>query len=217
MLKKERERFYYLIFFALFCLQFTLQQIATMDSIINSLVPVFSLQAYHNGEFNVITNKSLFGKWSILYFYPADFSPVTPSGLLELAQTQKEFQAIGCEVYTISTDSHFVHKAWHDLSAEIQNTTFPMLADPSGSLCRALGVMKEEEGVAAPSTFVANPEGKIKLVEIHDECISFSANELMRKVKAAIFLSNNPGEVCPAKWTEGEPTLKPSIDLVGKI
>jgi len=188
-----------------------------MDSIINSTIPGFSLQAYHEGAFKIITNKDVLGKWTILFFYPADFSFICPTELEDLANKQEEFKNMGIEIYSISTDSHFVHKAWHDHSECIQKINFPMLSDPSGAFCRALGVMIEDKGIADRATFVVSPEGKIKIAEMHDDKIGRNADELMRKVKAAIFVSKHPGEVCPAKWQEGDPTLKPSIDLVGKI
>lgn len=188
-----------------------------MDSIINSQIPDFSLQAYHEGTFKTITNKDLLGKWSILFFYPADFSFICPTELINLAEKEEEFRKMGVEIYSVSTDSQFVHKAWHDHSPGIRQIHFPMLSDTTGGLCRALGAMIEDKGMAVRATFVANPEGKIKIVEMHDDSIGRNASELMRKVKAAIFVAEHPGEVCPAKWKEGDPTIKPSIDLVGKI
>lgn len=188
-----------------------------MNSLINSQIPEFSLQAYHNGAFRLITHNELRGKWAILFFYPTDFSQASPTELINLAEMQKEFRSINVEIYAINTDSHFVHKAWYDLSPRIQHIDFPLLSDPLGKLCRALGVMNEEEGVAHCATFVANPDGEIKIAEFCDQRIHRHADELMRKVKAAIFVAANPGEVCPAKWHEGEPALTPSINLVGKI
>ena len=126
-------------------------------------------------------------------------------------------KAMGVEVYSVSTDTHFVHKAWHDTSESIRKINYPMLADPTGVLSRGVGVMIEEEGVAYRGTFVVNPEGKVKLVEIQDNSIGRNAEELLRKVAAAQFVEAPPGEVCPAKWQQGAETLKPSIDLVGKI
>ena len=126
-------------------------------------------------------------------------------------------QAMGVEVYSVSTDSHFVHKAWHDASESIRKIKYPMLADPTGVLSRAFGVMIEEEGMAYRGTFLVNPEGKIKIAEIQDNNIGRNADELLRKVEAAQFVATHDGEVCPAKWKKGAATLKPSIDLVGKI
>lgn len=134
-----------------------------------------------------------------------------------MAENYDQFQAMGVEVYSVSTDSHFVHKAWHDASESIRKIRFPMLADPTGALCRAFGVMIEEDGMAYRGTFLVNPEGRIKLAEIQDNNIGRNADELLRKVEAAQFVATHDGEVCPAKWKKGAATLKPSIDLVGKI
>ncbi len=188
-----------------------------MVSLINSELPEFNLQAFQNGEFKTVTNKDLLGKWAILFFYPADFTFVCPTELLDMADQYDTLKAMNVEIYSVSTDSHFVHKAWHDASQTIRQITYPMLADPTGNLCRALGVMIEEEGMAYRGTFVVNPEGIIKMIEINDNGIGRNASELVRKVKAAQFVANNPGQVCPAKWKEGDDTITPSIDLVGMI
>ena len=188
-----------------------------MTSIINSTVPEFKVQAYHNGKFVTVTNEDLKGKWAIFFFYPADFTFVCPTELVDMADKYDRFKAMGVEVYSVSTDTHFVHKAWHDTSESIRKINYPMLADPTGVLSRGFGVMIEEEGVAYRGTFVVNPEGKVKLVEIQDNSIGRNAEELLRKVAAAQFVEAHPGEVCPAKWQQGAETLKPSIDLVGKI
>ena len=194
-----------------------------MTSIINSTVPEFKVQAYHNGKFVTVTNEDLKGKWAIFFFYPADFTFVCPTeledlgALVDMADKYDRFKAMGVEVYSVSTDTHFVHKAWHDTSESIRKINYPMLADPTGVLSRGFGVLIEEEGVAYRGTFVVNPEGKVKLVEIQDNSIGRNAEELLRKVAAAQFVEAHPGEVCPAKWQQGAETLKPSIDLVGKI
>ncbi len=188
-----------------------------MESIINSRVPEFSVQAFHNGDFKTVTNQDMKGKWVIFFFYPADFTFVCPTELVDMADKYEEFQKMGVEIFSVSTDTHFVHKAWHDTSESISKINYPMLADPTGFLSRAFGVMIEEDGMAYRGTFVVNPEGLIKLAEIQDNAIGRNADELMRKVKAAQFVATHDGEVCPAKWEEGGETLKPSIDLVGKI
>jgi peroxiredoxin (alkyl hydroperoxide reductase subunit C) len=188
-----------------------------METIINSQLPEFSVQAYHNGTFKTVSSDDLKGKWSIFFFYPADFTFVCPTELVDMAEKYNEFQAMGVEVYSVSTDTHFVHKAWHDASESIRKINYPMLADPTGKLCRAFGVMIEEAGLAYRGTFLVDPEGKIKLAEVSDLGIGRNADELLRKVEAAQFVAANPNEVCPAKWKKGGETLKPSIDLVGKI
>ena len=188
-----------------------------MTTIINTLIPDFKVQAYHNGSFTTVTSEDVKGKWAIFFFYPADFTFVCPTELVDMAEKYEQFKAMGVEVYSVSTDSHFVHKAGHEASESIRKIQYPMLADPTGALSRAFGVMIEEDGMAYRGTFVVNPEGRIKLVEIQDNSIGRNADELLRKVEAAQFVASHDGEVCPAKWKKGEETLKPSIDLVGKI
>lgn len=186
-------------------------------SIINSKIPDFKVQAYHKDAFKTVTQEDLRGKWSIFFFYPADFTFVCPTELGDMADKYPELQRLGVEVYSVSTDTHFVHKAWHDASETIKKIQYPMLADPTGHLTRSFGVHIEEEGLAYRGTFLVDPEGRIKLAEIHDNGIGRNADELLRKVQAAQFVASHPGEVCPAKWRPGEDTLKPGLNLVGKI
>ena len=188
-----------------------------MTSIINAQLPEFKVQAYHNGNFKSVSSDDIKGKWAIFFFSPADFTFVCPTELVDLAEKYDKLKSLGVEVYSVSTDSHFVHKAWHDASESIRKISYPMLADPTGVLSRGFGVMSEEDGMAYRGTFLVNPEGKVKIAEIQDNSIGRNADELVRKVEAAIFVANHPGEVCPAKWKQGNETLKPSIDLVGKI
>ena len=184
---------------------------------INTTIQEFSVQAYHNDDFATVTHEDLKGKWAVFFFYPADFTFVCPTELGDMADNYDEFQSLGVEVYSVSTDTHFTHKAWHDASDTIRKIQFPMLADPTGKLSRDFGVMIEEEGVTYRGTFLVNPEGQIKIAEVNDNGIGRNANELLRKVKAAQYIAANPNEVCPAKWEEGADTLKPGLDLVGKI
>lgn len=186
-------------------------------SLINTQVQPFSATAYHNGQFVTVNDESLKGKWSVFVFYPADFTFVCPTELEDLADHYDEFEKLGVEVYGVSCDTHFSHKAWHDTSEAIGKVKYPLVGDPTAKLARAFEVLIEEEGMALRGTFVINPEGKIKVCEIHDNGIGRDASELLRKVKAAQYVESHPGEVCPAKWKDGEKTLKPSLDLVGKI
>jgi peroxiredoxin len=186
-------------------------------SYINSEVKPFKAQAYHNGKFIEVTEADLKGKWSVVFFYPADFTFVCPTELGDLADNYEEFKSMGVEIYSVSTDTHFTHKAWHDTSDTIKKLQFPMVADPAGLISRNFDVMIESAGLADRGTFVINPEGTIQIVEIHAGSIGRDAKELLRKVKAAQYVAAHPGEVCPAKWTPGEQTLAPSLDLVGKI
>ena len=186
-------------------------------SLINKEIADFTVEAYQSGAFKTVSKKDVLGKWSVFFFYPADFTFVCPTELVDLAEKYEKLQSLGVDVYSVSTDSHFVHKAWHDASESIRKINYPMLADPTGVLSRGFGVMIEEDGMAYRGTFLVNPEGKVKIAEIQDNSIGRNADELVRKVEAAIFVANHPGEVCPAKWKQGAETLKPSIDLVGKI
>ncbi|WP_308910856.1 alkyl hydroperoxide reductase subunit C [Pseudokordiimonas caeni] len=186
-------------------------------SLINKSIPTFKAEAFHNGEFRTITDADVKGKWSIFIFYPADFTFVCPTELEDMAHHYEELQKLGVEVYSVSTDTHFSHKAWHDSSDAIGKIKFPMLGDPTGTITRGFDVMIEEDGLALRGTFLANPEGIIKVAEIHDLGIGRSAKDMLRKVKAAQYVATHDGEVCPAAWEEGQKTLTPSLDLVGKI
>jgi len=189
----------------------------TTMSIINTQIKPFKATALFNGKFIPVSDADLKGKWSIVFFYPADFTFVCPTELGDLADVYPEFQKLGVECYSVSTDTHFTHKAWHDTSDTIRKITYPMIGDPTGAITRNFDVMIEEEGLALRGTFVINPEGVIKVAEIHDLGIGRDATELLRKVQAAQYVASHPGEVCPAKWTPGDATLTPSLDLVGKI
>ncbi|MBS0512020.1 MAG: peroxiredoxin [Proteobacteria bacterium] len=186
-------------------------------AIINSTVKPFQATAFHEGKFIPVSDETIKGKWSVFFFYPADFTFVCPTELGDMADLYADYKALGVEVYSVSTDTHFTHKAWHDASDTIKKIRYPMIGDPTHAISRNFDVLIEEEGVALRGTFVVDPEGRIKVAEIHDLGIGRDAAELLRKVKAAQYIAAHPGEVCPAKWTEGAETLKPSLDLVGKI
>ena len=186
-------------------------------SLINTAVKPFKATAYHQGQFVEVSHETIKGKWSVFVFYPADFTFVCPTELEDLADKYAEFQKLGVQVYGISTDTHFAHKAWSDTSEAIKKVKYPLVGDPTATLSSNFEVLIEEEGLALRGTFLINPEGLIKLYEIHDNGIGRDASELLRKVRAAQYVASHPGEVCPAKWTEGAATLKPSLDLVGKI
>ncbi len=188
-----------------------------MGNLIGKKLLDFKVNAYHNGDFTEISSDSVHGKWGVFFFYPADFTFVCPTELGDLSEYYNEFEKIGCEVYSVSTDSHFVHKAWADASETIQKIRFPMLADPAGVLSRFFGVMAEQDGQALRGTFIVNPEGEIKVYEVHDMGIGRNAEELLRKVQAAQFVAEHGNQVCPARWKPGDATLKPGLDLVGKL
>ncbi len=186
-------------------------------SLINTQVQPFTAQAFHNGKFIEVTEKDLQGKWSVLIFMPAAFTFNCPTEIEDAADNYPAFQKAGAEVYIITTDTQFSHKVWHETSPAVGKAQFPLVGDPTHQLTRAFGVHIDAEGLALRGTFVINPDGVIKTVEIHSNEIARDVSETLRKLKAAQYTAANPGQVCPAKWKEGEKTLTPSLDLVGKI
>ncbi len=186
-------------------------------SLINTEIKPFKATAYKNGKFVEVSDADLRGKWSVVFFYPADFTFVCPTELEDLADNYGAFQQLGVEIYSVSTDTHFCHKAWHDTSPAIGKIEYTMVGDPTGVISRNFEVMIEEKGLADRGTFVVDPQGRIQIIEINAGGVGRSAAELLRKVKAAQYVASHPGEVCPAKWEEGQKTLAPSLDLVGKI
>ncbi|OIK05535.1 alkyl hydroperoxide reductase subunit C [Bacillus sp. MUM 13] len=186
-------------------------------SLIGTEVKPFAAKAFHNGDFIDVTEGNLKGKWSVVCFYPADFTFVCPTELEDLQNEYATLKELGVEVYSVSTDTHFTHKAWHDYSEAIGKIKYIMIGDPSQKISRNFDVLNEEEGLADRGTFIIDPDGIIQTVEINADGIGRDASTLVNKIKAAQYVRNNPGEVCPAKWQEGDATLKPSLDLVGKI
>ncbi len=185
--------------------------------VIGSKLQPFSTQAFKEGKFLPVTEKDVAGKWAIFFFYPADFTFVCPTELEDMADLYGDFSKLGVEIYSVSTDTHFSHKAWHETSPAVGKIRYYMLGDASGHITTNFGVMREGAGLADRATFLVDPDGVIQYVEITSEGVGRNAAELLRKVKAAIYVRAHPGEVCPAKWEEGEKTLAPSLDLVGKI
>ncbi len=186
-------------------------------SLINTEVKPFKADAFRNGEFIQVTEADLKGKWSVLIFMPAAFTFNCPTEVEDAADNYAEFQKAGAEVYIVTTDTHFSHKVWHETSPAVGKAQFPLVGDPTHQLTNAFDVHIAEAGLALRGTFIINPEGVIKTLEIHDNAIARDVSETLRKLKAAQFVANHPGEVCPAKWKEGAATIAPSIDLVGKI
>lgn len=186
-------------------------------SLINKEVNDFKVQAYVGNDFKEVTKKDILGKWSVFFFYPADFTFVCPTELEDLANKYEEFKKIGCEIYSVSCDTHFVHKVWHDASDTIKKIQYPMLADPTGALARDFDVMIEADGLAERGSFIVNPEGKIVAYEVIAGNVGRNADELLRRVQASQFVAEHGDQVCPAKWQPGASTLKPSLDLVGII
>jgi peroxiredoxin len=186
-------------------------------ALINSQIKPFSATAYKSGEFVDVSNADLEGKWAIFFFYPADFTFVCPTELGDLADQYETLKALGVEVFSVSTDTHFSHKAWHDSSDTIGKIDYYMIGDPTTQISQNFDVLREGQGLADRGTFVIDPDGVIQVMEITCEGVGRNAAELVRKVKAAQYVRNHPGEVCPAKWEEGDDTLAPGLDLVGKI
>lgn len=186
-------------------------------SLINKELNDFTVQAYQDGAFKTISRADVLGKWSIFFFYPADFTFVCPTELEDLANKYHEFRSAGCEVFSVSCDTHFVHKAWHDASDRIKKIKYPMLADPTHILSKDFEVYIESDGVAERGTFIINPEGKIVSYEVSAGNVGRNADELLRKLQACQFVHEHGDEVCPAKWKPGADTLKPSLDLVGQL
>lgn len=186
-------------------------------SYIGKKIEAFEADAYQNGEFKKVTDQTDAGKWRIFFFYPADFTFVCPTELGDLADHYDEFQEAGCEIYSVSTDSHFVHKAWADASDTIKKIRYPMLSDAAWVLSGQFDVLEESIGQALRGTFIVDPDGVIQVYEIHNMGIGRNASELLRKLQAAQFVREHGDQVCPAKWQPGAETLKPSLDLVGML
>ena len=186
-------------------------------SLINTQVKPFTANAFHNGKFVQVSDADLKGKWSVVIFMPAAFTFNCPTEVEDAAKHYAEFQKAGAEVYIVTTDTHFSHKVWHETSPAVGKAQFPLVGDPTHQLTRAFGVHIDEEGLALRGTFIVNPDGVIKTAEIHDNAIARDVKETVRKLKAAKYVAEHPNEVCPAKWNDGAKTIKPSLDLVGKI
>ena len=186
-------------------------------SIIGKQLPEFTLDAFKKPELVKVSTADVLGKWSVFVFYPADFTFVCPTELGDMADKYSEFQKVGVEVYSVSTDTHFTHKAWHDTSEAIKKITYFMIGDPSHVLSRNFEVLIEDKGLADRGSFIIDPDGVVQALEINAGGIGRDASALFNKIKAAQYIRKNPNEVCPAKWHEGSATLKPSLDLVGKI
>ncbi|MGM9968502.1 MAG: alkyl hydroperoxide reductase subunit C [Rummeliibacillus sp.] len=186
-------------------------------SLVNKEILPFTAEAFQNGDFKTVTEETLKGKWVVLCFYPADFTFVCPTELEDLQNEYANLKALGAEVYSVSTDTHFTHKAWHDHSEAISKIEYTMIGDPNHTISRNFDVLDEEAGLAQRATFLIDPDGIVQTMEINNDGIGRNASQLIDKIKAATYVRNHPGEVCPAKWKEGGETLTPGIDLVGKI
>ena len=186
-------------------------------TLINKEVSEFKVKAFVDNNFKDVSKSDILGKWSVFFFYPADFTFVCPTELEDLNNIYDKFQSVGCEIYSVSTDTHFVHKAWHDHSERISKLRYPMLADPTHVISRDFDVLIESDGMAERGSFIVNPEGKIVSYEVSAGNVGRNADELFRKLQACQFVYEHGDEVCPAKWQPGAETLKPSLDLVGML
>ena len=186
-------------------------------ALIDTEVLPFEADAFHNGAFVKVTDAAMHGAWSVVFFYPADFTFVCPTELGDMADNYAEFQRLGVEIYSVSTDTHFTHKAWHDASDTIAKVQYFMIGDPTHAISSNFEVLRPGQGLADRGTFIVDPQGVIQSMEVTAEGIGRDATDLLRKIKAAQYVAAHPGEVCPAAWEEGEETLAPSLDLVGKI
>ena len=185
---------------------------------IGSQIPHFELSAFYQDDLTTISLNDFSDKWLILLFYPADFTFVCPTELEQAAQMEKEFTKLNAQIISISTDTHFVHKAWHDNSKAISKIKYPMAADPTGEFCRTYNTYNPAEGLSFRATYIIDPDQKIISYDVHDNSIGRDMNEVLRKLQAAHFVRENDGVlVCPASWKPGDKTLTPGKDLVGKI
>jgi peroxiredoxin (alkyl hydroperoxide reductase subunit C) len=188
-----------------------------METLLNAKCPEFKLNAFFGNEFTTVSNYDIAGKWTVFFFYPADFTFVCSTDLVDLADKHDKLLSMGVSVYSVSCDTEYAHKEWHDSSDSIKKIKYPMIADPIGILSKAFGVYMDNTGMACRSTFVINPEGMVKIIEINDNNIGRNADELIRKIEAAQFVASHPGDVCPAKWKQGDKAIKPDISHVEKI
>lgn len=189
-------------------------------SMIHKEITDFTVQAFQNDDFHTVTKNDILGKWSIFFFYPADFTFVCPTELEDIQNHYAAFVEAEAEVYAVSTDTHFTHKAWHDHSERIRKLTYPMLADPIHVLSRAFDVLIEEgeaAGLAERGTFIVDPDGRIQAYEVSASNVGRNAEELVRKLKACQLVRKYGDQVCPARWKPGAQTLKPSVDMVGAL
>jgi peroxiredoxin (alkyl hydroperoxide reductase subunit C) len=184
---------------------------------IGDKIPEIEADAFFGDDIQKIKFSDYKGKWLLVLFYPADFTFICPTELSEMADNYEDVKKLGGEVLSVSVDTAFVHKAWHDSSPSIKKIKYPMVADPGGKICKLFGTYIESEGLSVRGTFIIDPEGIVKAIELHDNSIGRNAKEIIRKLKAAKFVAEHDGFVCPASWEPGKETLKPGTDLIGKI
>lgn len=188
---------------------------------VGEIVENFELEVYDpiKGDFGKISLENIKAKrqWTVLFFYPADFTFICPTELNDLAEKHKELKTAGCEVISVSTDTKFAHLAWHQSERLLHGVKYLMGADPTGKVSKMFGVYDDATGLALRGTFLISPEGKLAASEVNFYNVGRNASELLRKAQANIYCSSHPDEVCPANWTEGKKTLKPSAKMVGRV
>lgn len=188
---------------------------------VGTIVPDFEMETYEptQGDFGKVSLADLkkAGKWTILVFYPADFTFVCPTELADLADQQDKLAALGAHVIAVSTDTKFAHMIWRNTEGLMKNVKYTLAADTTGTVSRLFGVYDAGTGLALRGTFIINPEGKLVTSEVNFYNVGRDACELVRKMEANVHLMANPSEACPAKWTPGSKTLTPGKDLVGNV
>jgi len=178
------------------------------EPVIGKTIPFRSFEAYYNGKITTINLADYKGKWIILFFYPADFTFVCPTELKEMSDYYSDFKKEEAKIFSISTDSPYVHKAWLKDNSLLKNIKFPMLSDRPGSFCNAMGVYNKKTGTAIRASFIIDPDGIIVAAEYTNDAIGRNAGELLRKFDAAVAIRKGGGGLCPAGWKEGSELLK---------
>jgi peroxiredoxin (alkyl hydroperoxide reductase subunit C) len=184
-------------------------------------VPNFEMETYDpiEREFGKISLDQIKAKqqWTVLVFYPADFTFVCPTELADLAERHEALRALGAEVISVSTDTKFSHLAWRDSEKLLAKVKYLMGADATGAVSRLFGVYDSASGLALRGTFIINPSGKLVSSEVNFYNVGRNADELLRKMEANAHLLKHPNEACPAKWQQGGKTLIPNEKMVGKV
>jgi peroxiredoxin (alkyl hydroperoxide reductase subunit C) len=184
---------------------------------IGEQIPDVQLEVYQADAFETIRLHERHGRWLVLLFYPADFTFVCPTELAAIADQHDRFVELDADVVSVSTDTVYAHKAWHDSSPLVGRVAFAMGADPSGEVCRAFDAYNERTGLAIRATALIDPDGVVRAVEQHDDSIGRNPKEIVRKLQAASLVREHGAAVCPAAWTPGKAVLTPAPELVGNL
>jgi len=186
---------------------------------IDTKAPDFTLPAYNpkTDDEEKISLENLKGKWVVLFYYPADFTFVCPTELKDMADEEQTFHDLGVEVFAASTDTIYSHRAWVRHEMLMKKFPYKMLADHTTRVAEMYNILDEETGIAGRGTFIIDPNGIVKWIEVTSGPLGRNSAELIRKIEALQFMENNPGTACPAKWAIGSKTLKPSIKIAGEV